>query len=84
MRHGLIIARATTASALLSDAGIETPFLAWIFNTLERRVRARGLQERMCVLVGRVPSRGAIATHSSRATAAKPANLSPQAKPAGA
>jgi len=35
---------------------------AWsspIFHMPERRVRARGLQERRCVLVGRVPSRGA-------------------------
>jgi len=34
--------------------------LARIFHTPERRVRARGLQERRCVLVGRVPSRGAL------------------------
>jgi len=34
--------------------------LARIFHTPERRVRARGLQERRCVLVGRVPSRGAV------------------------
>jgi hypothetical protein len=34
------------------------PHVARIFHTLERRVRARGLQQG-CALVGRVPSRGA-------------------------
>jgi len=39
--------------------------LARIFHTLRRRVRARGLQARRCMLVGRVPSRGALSAFPS-------------------
>ena len=51
-----------------------------IFHTAERRVRARGLQERMCALVGRVPSRGALLAFPSECEMSK---LKPQLIPDG-
>ena len=58
----------------------QLPGLARIFHTPERRVRARGLQERRCVLVGRVPSRGALLAFPSECEISRLAPLAGQSE----